>query len=184
MRRRTALYNLSLITAGAALLPSCSDGLQLTWDNSKSLVLTPDQSTWLSSMSEAIVPNGDRTLTTFESLPDFVSKMVSFGHDKEEISTFVNGYNLCTDELKNIYESDTSELTSEQIIEYFVNQLEPEENTEEVDEQSLLNAKAKTFFARRLRALSIQHVTTSKEYQEDVLAFKMVPDSYAACTTI
>ncbi|GEM_PF-3237190 len=182
MRRRTALKSITVIAAGAALFPSCSESLILTHLPEEDLAFNGAQSTWLEAISEAVLPKGDRSLTTLESLPTFVAQHLNVLSSKKDLTTFVNGYNLCTEEMKGIYESETKELTSAQIISYFTDQLAVKETpVEPVDELSELSNEAKKMFCQKMRGLSIHHLTTSKEYQEDVLEFKLVPKTYQAC---
>jgi len=185
MNRRRALQSITVIAAGAALLPSCTDSLILNLDPQTPLQFSANQSTWVKSISEAILPKGDRTLTTFEDFPAFVGKMIDFTSSQEDKSTFVNGYNLCISDLRNIYESDLDEVTPDQIITYFEEQLNtaiPED--ENIDAVALQNQKSKKLFCEKLRGLSIQHLRSSKEYQEEVLEFQLVPEKYQACVNI
>jgi len=184
MKRRTAIKSLSLVAAGAALFPSCSDQLDLVLSPGQKLSFNQQQGVWLEAISDAILPKGDRVLTTFESFPKFISKMLTFSSSEEDISTFVNGYNLCTGDVKNIYDSDTKKIASEQIIEYFEQQLSPQGPlNNDVDDEAMKISAAKKSFCQKMRGLSIQHLTSSKEYQEEVLEFKLVPDTYQACLT-
>ena len=189
MKRRSAIKSIAILTAGAALFPSCSDGLTVALSEGEKLGFTPHQQVWLETISEALLPKGDKSFTTIESFPAFASKMINYSAEAKDISTFVNGYNLCTEEIKNIYESEAKELSPEQIVEFFSTQLEITDEKEASElaassdpilvEQTL----AKTAFCKQIRGLAIEHLVTSKEYQEDYLEFKMVPDTYQACTT-
>ena len=153
MRRRTALKSISVIAAGAALFPSCSESLILTQLPEEDLAFNAAQGTWLEAISEAILPMGDKSITTLESLPAFVAQHFNVLSPIEDLTTFVNGYNLCTEEMKGIYESDTKELTSAQIISYFTDQLaEPETPVAPMDEVSKLNMEAK-------KLLSLIHIS-------------------------
>lgn len=189
MKRRSAIKSIAIVTAGAALFPSCSDGLTIALAEGEKLSFTPNQQVWLEAISEALLPKGDKSFTTLESFPDFASKMLNFSTEAKDISTFVNGYNLCTEEMKNIYESGTKELSPEQIVAFFTTQLESpgEKEASELassDPMLVEQTLAKTSFCQQIRGLAIEHLVTSKEYQEDYLEFKMVPDTYQACTTI
>jgi len=187
MTRRTMVQSMSAIAAGIALFPGCGDGLHLDYLAENEISFNKNQSIWIEAMSEAILPKGGRTLTTYETLPQFVSKMMSFDNstDEQEQTQFYSGYNLCTEDIKTLFEASTKNLTPEQIISYFDGQLKPKEDgpistdVVKVDEQ-----RDKTFFCQRLRRLAITHLRTSKEYQEEVLEYKLVPGSYQACVTV
>ena len=188
MKRRTAIKSLSAIVAGIALFPGCSDGLTIEFDPTKNFEFDNNQGVWLEAISEAILPKNGQTLTTLEKLPDFVSKMIAFSQPDEDQLAFYSGYNLCTEEIKTLHEISASELTAEQIISYFSVQLENEipEIDETHDEITVQQIEDKKFFCLSLRGLIIDHLRTSKEYQEDVLEYKLAPgsDSYMACVEV
>lgn len=185
MKRRTAIRSLGALAAGVALFPGCSDGLSINFDPSKNFTFDNNQRIWLDAISEAILPKDGLSLTTYEALPDFVSKMISFDKSEGDQARFYNGYNLCTEDIKNINKASTSELTPTQIVSYFKSQLENQETPKDValDEEMLRQAEDKKLFCQDLRSLVINHLRTSKEYQEDVLEYKLAPgsDSYTAC---
>lgn len=180
MRRRTALTNIGVISAGILLFPGCRDHLQLDWSQNKPLSLNEKQQIWIAAISESILPKSDLNLTTYESFPEFVTKMIRFDKSEHEQSSFVAGYNLCTQEIKNLFDNTVSEVQAEEIIQYFSNILEAEADSEMSPEQHQL-LKDKQLFCAQIRRLSISHLKTSKEYQEDILKYKLVPEPYIAC---
>ena len=188
MKRRTAIKNVSALVAGIALFPGCGDGLTIEFDTMERLEFGKNQKVWIEAMSEAILPKDGQSLTTFEELPDFVSKMIAFGKSRKEQKEFYNGYNLCTQDIKLIHDTEASELTPKQIISYFSSQLENEipDIDESHDEIAIQQLEDKKFFCQNLRGLIIDHLRTSKEYQEDVLEYKLAPgsDSYIACIEV
>ena len=185
MRRRSALKSISVLAAGAALFPSCSESLVLTPLPGENLALNSSQSTWLEAVSEAVLPRTDKTWTTQEAFPRFVTQYLNLLAPAEDLTTFVNGYNLCTEEMSSIYESEAGKASPAQIISYFRDQLrDPVTETAPVDEITELNVAAKKLFCETIKDLSIQHVVSSKEYQEDILEFKLVPSKYQACVTV
>ncbi len=185
MRRRTAIKGISVLAAGVALLPSCSESLVLTHLPEEDLDFNTVQGTWLEAISEAILPKGDSPLNTLETFPSFVAQHLNVLAPAEDLTTFVNGYNLCTEEIASIYESDTDDISPSQIVSYFTDQLSMQKvATASPDDQTEVDEEPKKLFCETIRSLSIQHLVSSKEYQEDVLEYKLVPKKYQACTTI
>jgi len=184
MKRRTAIKGLSTIAIGISLFSSCSDNLNLEHNISEGIQLNKDQGLWIESISDAILPKEGLQQTTFETFPEFVSKMIPFEKSAEDQKTFVAGYNLCTEDIKKMFESNVTKVTSVQIIEYFDNVLnnntEVKNDNPEVDQQR----GDKLAFCKEIRSLSIRHLTSSKEYQEEVLEYQLVPGFYNACVPV
>ncbi len=185
MKRRTAIRSLGALTAGIALFPGCSDGLTIEFDPTQNFTFDSNQRVWIDAISEAILPKEGLSLTTYEALADYISKMISFDKSDEDQGRFYNGYNLCTEDIKSINKTSTSELSPTQIISYFTSQLENNEvsKDETLDKKMMQKSEDKKFFCQNLRRLVINHLRTSKEYQEDILEYKLAPgsDSYIAC---
>ncbi len=180
MNRRTAIYSLATITGGMALFPACVDSLKLEITTGEKLFFNSNQSAWLEAISESVLPKGDLDLTTFESFTEFVSKMINFQKSGEQIDSFINGYNQCTKDIRKLYHSNIQMITPDQIVDYFSNIIE-EELPQQFDPREEQNSIDKKYFCEEVRGLSIWHFTTSKEYQEEVLEFKMIPDPWEAC---
>ncbi len=187
MKRRSAIRNISAIAAGIALFPGCSDGLKLSYEDGRELTFDDNQQVWIEAISEAILPKKDLTLTTFESFPEFVTKMISFSKSSEDQTRFVNGYNKCTEDIKTIYKTAADQVTPEQIVSYFEDQLKEDViAAEKLDEDIIIDNTEKKMFCKNLRELAIKHLTTSKEYQEQIKEYKLVPGSgtFNACVEV
>lgn len=185
MKRRNALKGLSALTIGITLFPSCNDGLTLNISEGKIAPFSKNQGIWINSISEAILPKGEDVITTYEPFPDYVFKMIHFDHSKKDQGSFFNGYNVCTREIKNLFDSKTDEISEEQIVDYFTSILKKEKiNTVELTELEQQNKSDQILFCETLRAMAIKHYTTSKEYQEQVLEYKLVPESYQSCSEV
>jgi len=188
MKRRTAIKGISAMTASMILFSNCSDGLELVIEEGMDLRFSRSQSNWLDAIAEAILPKSDLALTTLETFPDFVTKMIPFNKSEEEQSAFISGYNHCTEDIKTIYDTAASKVTADQIISYFKDQLGDKKgivSTSGDQDPIVIKAKEdKKSFCQDIRNLAIQHLTTSKEYQEEMLEYKLVPGSFEACTAI
>lgn len=189
MQRRNAIKSLSAIALGISLFPACSDGLafDMTADNIHSF--SKKQGIWIEAISEAILPKESSLISTFESFPEFVFKMVSFSKSEKDQQSFFNGYNRCTSDIKSINDTKTNNLTEDQIVNYFnsvlnTNRSEVDKAMDEITEMNEENLRDQILFCQTLRTLAIQHLTTSKEYQEQVLEYKLVPDTYQSCVQV
>ncbi len=182
MERRKALKGLAALAAGLTLLPGCRDKLQIEVRANKKLELNDAQSTWIEAISEAILPKDDVVFTTYESFSKYISKMVTFRNSEEAQVAFINGYNSCTRDISIIYETRTSKIKPQQIISYFERILGDQEPLLNTSPEEMKVQKDILFFCHQVRKMSIEHLTTSREYQEQVLEYKLVPGSYISCT--
>jgi hypothetical protein len=184
MKRRSALKGLSALAIGVTLFPSCSDQLALDPNITEGLIFSEKQSMWIETISDAILPKEGLNLTAFETFPEFVSKMIPFEKPAEDQIAFVRGYNNCTDEIREMFTSNIDKVGPEQIIEYFGDILNhvSEVRIEDAEEAQIIADKS--FFCKELRSLSIRHLTSSKEYQEGILEYQLVPGFYNACVPV
>ncbi len=178
MERRNALKSLGVIAAGLALLPSCSDGLTLLLSEEDSFDFSPKQGLWLNALSQAILPYGDHQITTLETFPDFVQKMIAKTKNEKDIASFINGYNLATAEIKTQYNRSASKITPTEVISYFKNVMTPSRNElAQTPEEKLQLADIRTFTSE-VRNMSIYHLTTSQDYMETVDNYHIIPGTY------
>ena len=181
MKRRVALRNLAVISAGLTFFPACVNRLKLSLNDQGALQFSSDQSSWLMSMSEAICPKGARSFTNFEPFPDFVAKMVLHSKSEDDVKSFVSGYNACTAEIQKRSERSIENITAEEVVSYFEEILNVSNAPSELSEEEAEIWNTQKSFCQDLRGLSIWHLTTSKEYQEEVLNYQLVPSKYEAC---
>lgn len=184
MKRRSAIKGISAIAIGISIFPSCSDGLALDREMPNGLQFSSQQSIWMEALSDAILPKDGLQLTTFETFSQFVAKMIPFEKTHEDQKAFVRGYNNSTNDIKEMFQSNVSKVTPEQIVSYFENILNNnlEVTTDDPEEKQKLADKSA--FCQELRSLSIQHLISSKEYQEDILGYQLVPGFYNACVPV
>lgn len=183
MQRRLALKSITTICLGVALLPGCQDQLFIDPLQATTLNFNSAQGKWIDALSEAMLPKKDITLTTFETLPEFIAKMIPFHSTSEDQQSFLNGYNVLTKEMSEEFDVAPDDLTSEQIISKFESILYGSK-IEASTEEALKNHADKTHFSTIMRELNILFVKTSKEYQEEVLEYKLVPGFYNACESV
>jgi hypothetical protein len=83
MKRRIALKQLGLITAGAMILPTCVKEVREVSIALKNIALTGDQETLLAEFVGTIVPKTDIPGASELKVHEFVLRMVDDCHDKE-----------------------------------------------------------------------------------------------------
>lgn len=184
MRRRKALKNIGIITAGLFFLPGCKDKLQLDWRTEGPIKFNEEQQNWIQVISEALLPKNELKLTTYESFPEFLSKMICFEKSPSEQQVFINGYNQCTLEMKELYDRNISDIQSSEIVTYFSNFIYSENPPSQSDPKQQLTWKDQKFFCQAIRQYSIDHLITSKEYQQDILNYQLIPVAYQACIPV
>lgn len=183
MNRRSSLKSLGVIAAGLALLPSCSDGLPLTLGPDGTFALDANQSTWINSLSQAILPYGDRAIETLEDFPTFIQKMIHQTSNPKKIASFVSGYNIATDQLKEIYNTSAANIKPSDVIEYFTKVVAPFDNTQLSPEEKAVQDDLKVF-TNEMRGLSIYHLTTSQAYMEEVDQYNIIPGQYQGAVPV
>ena len=182
MKRRSALKGLSALAIGVTLFPSCSDQLALDPNLTGEIVFNKKQGMWIETISDAILPKEGLQLTTFEPFLEFVSKMISFENSPGTQKAFVTGYNHCTNDIKELFNSQTDKVTPKEVTEYFAGILTYKELEGDIEENNIRIHKM--VFCKEIRSLSIRHLSSSKEYQEDVLEYQLVPGFYNACVPV
>ena len=182
MKRRTAIKGISILTGSIILAQGCSDRILIELSPDQAFQLNQRQANWIEVISEAILPKEDKTFTTYDNFPNFVSKMIPFNYKSKETESFIAGYNACTEDIKELYNS-VSDVKDSEIVEYFkkINELTP---SQPMDEESQLVLADKKFFCNEIRNYAIKHLQSSKEYQEEVREYALVPGFYNGCVSI
>lgn len=185
MNRRSAVKSMTVLGVGISLFAGCTDHLILSDDLQQGLTFNPSQRQWIDAISEAILPKSDLTTTTFESFTDYVAKMVAFRLTPEEQLSFVNGYNLCTTDIQGMYDVSTRDIDPEQIITFFKTVVDLDlTSASGYSDVALAEAADKIFFCKQIRSMSIEHLTSSQEYQEGVIHYQLIPGYFHACVPI
>ena len=164
MNRRTAIRNVVIIGAGAALLPACK-----TADKSsillKNLSVTGSQQSMLAELCETIVPQtnnfiGARDLKSHEFLLTMIDDCASPADQK----LFTDGLKafdkLSHDKFGQLFTSYTSEQKHSLLTDI--------EKKKEIPEEVLK-------FYGTVKRYTLQSFTSSKEYMTGIRKYKMVP---------
>ena len=164
MNRRSAIRNVVIISAGAGLLPSCTQE-----DKSsiplKNISFTRSQEEMLIELTEAIIPKtknfiGAKDLKAHE----FVLTMVDDCGAPEDQKKFTDGLKvfdkLSHDKFGQLFTSYTPKQKHTLLADI--------ENKKDIPEDALK-------FYETVKRYTLQSFTSSKEYMTDIRKYKMVP---------
>jgi hypothetical protein len=175
MNRRAAIRNVILLSAGAALLPSCVSNDKTASIPLKNLSLTAGEEDMLAALSEAIIPKtkdfiGAAELKTHE----FVLTMVDDCHSPEDQQQFTKGMKQFAAACEKKMNSSFVSCTPAQKKEF----LQLAEKKQDIPEDALK-------FYQTTKQYTLQSFTSSKEYMTDIRNYKMVPGpDYKGCVPV
>jgi len=174
MNRRTAIRNVVIISAGAALLPSCT-----TTDESslhlKNIPLTGSQENMLAELTETIIPTtnnfiGAKNLKSHE----FLLTMMDDCASPEDQKFFTDGMKAFEDACKKKFNAAFVKCTPQQKIDWL-------KEMEAVKDDKDGAAK----FYKITKRYTVQSFTSSKEYLIDLKKWKMIPGSdFKGCVAV
>ena len=114
MKRRIALKQLGLITAGAMILPSCVKEVRKVSVALKNIAITGDQEGLLAEVVGTIIPNTDIPGASDLKAHEFVLRMVDDCHDAESQQKFVTGLSQVDEVMKKRTGKSFSECSVEE----------------------------------------------------------------------
>lgn len=163
--RRAAIRNLLLVTAGAALLPSCfQEKASVKFVN---LDIDRDLEDTLASLTDAIIPKTDTPGATDIAAHLFTLKMVDDCYTKEEQKTFIEGFDEFNKLTKTKYKNSFNELNLQQ----------KEELLTLIEKGKEIPEVIKSFY-NSTKSLTILGFTTSQYYLTEVKKFNIIPGKY------
>lgn len=162
MNRRTAIRNVILLSAGAALLPSCGNEDKTAADGSH---LSASDQAMLAALCEAILPKTKEFIGSSDlKSHEFVLTMVNDCHSPEERQQFISGMKEFAATSKEKMNGSFSESTPEKKKAFLL----LVEKKQDIPESALK-------FYETTRRYTLQSFTSSKEYMTDIKNYKMVP---------
>ncbi|MFT5167021.1 MAG: hypothetical protein ACI8P3_002258 [Saprospiraceae bacterium] len=173
MKRREAIRNILLASAGTIFITGCSEVNVIDQVQSDKLQLNSNHRDYLSKISESFLPLADLKDKVGNPV-DFIMTMINDCHSPEDVKTFAEGF----EQYKMLMQESRVKIKSakeDQIIPIV---------------QSVLNAKeelqeAMVFFINKTRGLSIQHLKSSEYYMTEHLEFSMIPkDPFDGCADV
>lgn len=171
MKRRKAIRDLAILSAGVAMLPSCELDKIPVYSN---IPLEPEQREFMSWVTQSILPFGNEpSIITPESTQHFVLTMVNDCFEPEEIEEYSSGFKLLNQYILDEYGINYRGLNSEQRILMFT-----EISNSEIVPKSL------QFFLNSTKDLCIRHFTSAQYFMENHLYYEFVPGRFNGCVPL
>jgi hypothetical protein len=164
MKRRTAIRNIAIISAGAVLLPACKhqDKASIPLKN---ISLSGSQEEMLAELCESVIPKTNNFIGAKDlKAHEFVLTMVDDCTGPEDRKQFTDGMKEFENACKTKFNSSFVKCTPQQRKALLKDM---ETNKDEKD-----NAAK---FYKTVKRYTVQSFTSSRQYMVDVKKYKMVP---------
>ncbi len=166
MKRRVAIRNIAIITAGAAFLPACNSsdtvGIPL-----KNISVSAKEQNMLAQLAEVILPKtksfiGSEDLKSHEFLLTMIDDCTS-PEDQQKFTDGLKAFDkLCHDKFGQIFTGYTAEQKKSLL--------------SDIEKKNDVGADAMNFY-KTVKHYTVQSFTSSKQYMVDVRKYNMVPGS-------
>jgi hypothetical protein len=174
MKRRTAIRNVVLISAGAALLHSCQDKATIAL---KHIPLTGSDEDLLNELTEAIIPKTDFPGAKDLKTGDYVFMMADDCISPEEQQKFTMGMKGFDEASKSKMGSRFVKLSKEKKSEFLM-MIEGDKEGKE------FGPNVQRFYGG-VKGATIEFFTTSEQYMKDVRnVTSLIPPKFQACVPI
>ena len=171
MKRREAIQNMFLLSAGLALMPSCQFGENFpVYAN---VPLEKGQRTLIDLLTNAILPKEGTEITTPESTTDFILTMLNDCTAPEDIQKYLLGIKDFQQGLKEMYDTSFKKLAPEKQMALFTNLGESEKMTE-----------AAKYFFNTTNGMTRRHFSTSEHFMTKYMDFEFAPGRYLGCEPV
>ena len=171
MKRREAIQNIFLLSAGLALLPSCE--MEEKGPVYANVPLEKGQRTLMNLLTNAILPREGTEVSTPESTTDFILTMLNDCTSPEDIQKYLLGMKEFQMGIKELYNTTFKKLAPEKQLALFAGLGESEKMTD----------AAKGFFKQTVDATR-RHFTSSEYFMKNRLDFEFVPGRYLGCEPV
>ena len=173
MDRRILIKNFMLISAGAAMLPSCLQGNGKPDLSFKNISITDKEEAMLAQISDTILPATNVTGTNGGGAHLFALMMVDECFDTDRQKKFVDGLQAFN---KHIQKKSGKAFTA----------CTPLEKTSVLKEMQQKNDAPgdAVFFYTTMKSLTIQAYTSSQYYLTKVHEYKLVPGKFYGCVPV
>jgi len=171
MKRREAIQNIFLLSAGLALLPNCQ--MEEKGPVYANVPLEKGQRTLMNLLTDAILPRTGTAITTPESTTDFILTMLNDCTAPEAIQKYLLGMKEFQLGIKALHDTTFKKLAPEKQLELFTSLGESEKMTD----------AAKDFF-NHTAGMTRRHFTSSEYFMKNRLDFEFVPGRYLGCEPV
>lgn len=174
MKRRTAIRNVVLISAGAAFLHGCQDKATVTL---KHIPLTGSEEDMLTELTETIIPATDFPGAKDLGTADFVFTMADDCLGPDDQAKFSAGMKAFDEVCKSKMGSRFVKLPKEKRYE-FLGMIEADKDGKEVGEDV-------RWFYRSVKYGTIENFTSSQKYLAEVKnVTTLIPAKFVACVPV
>ena len=173
MKRREAIQNIFLLSAGLALLPNCQ--MEEKFPVYANVPLEKGQRTLMNLLTNAILPREGTEVSTPESTTDFILTMLNDCTAPEDIQKYLLGMKEFQMGMKESYDTTFKELTPEKQLALFTSLGEPE--------SEIMTDAAKAFF-NHTAGMTRRHFTSSEYFMKNRLDFEFAPGRYLGCEPV
>lgn len=170
MKRRTAIRNLTILSAGTILFPACDNETFTVYEH---LPLEKKQFRLIRQIQDTLLPNKTPEFTATESPLDFLLTMLNDCYKMKDVEKYMAGITEYQNYLSTNLKSDFKDLTPEQKLSAV--QFVP------VKPEAYPSA---SFFINVTKDLTVRHFVQSKYYQLQQMDFEFVPGRYLGCAAV
>lgn len=164
MNRRSAIRNVIVISAGAALLPACAADEQKAI-TLKNISLTGSQEKVLSALTESILPKTQSFIGAADlKSHEFMLTMIDDCSSPEEQKKFTDGQKAFEDFTRKKFGKSFTDISPTQ----------KKELLSAIERKSQVPNEVVEFY-KTVKDYTIQSFISSKEYLTDIKKYKMVP---------
>ncbi len=173
MDRRLSIKTLFIISAGAALLPSCSQNDAKSSLSLKNIRIDGKEETLLAAISKTIIPKTSTPGAGDVSAHLFALMMVDDCYPPDAQDKFLKGMNEFEDFSKKKLNKSFVKSTS----------AEREELLQSIEDKKEIPGNVASFY-NSMRRLTLQAYTTSEYYLTQVQGYKLVPGKFQGCVPV
>lgn len=168
MKRRTAIRNILLASAGTLFLPACTEANVIDFLGEGRLTLNNRHKDYLQKISETFLPLADLAKKVGSPV-DYMLVMLNDCHSPEEVTSFAQGF----DQYKLLMEQSQTKIKDAdptKALAAVATTLEAETPQEDL-----------VFFINTTKKLSIRHLMSSEYYMTEYREYQLVPGRFDGC---
>lgn len=173
MDRRAGIKTLIIISAGAALLPSCSQDTKRSSLSLKNIRVDRNEEELLSGLGETIIPKTNTPGARDISAHLFALTMIDDCFPPDDQHKFQKGLHEFESLARKKFENSFTKCTPSERMEL----LQAIENKNDIPPNT-------AFFYNTMKRLTIQAFTSSEYYLTKVQVYKLVPGKFYGCVPV
>ncbi|MBG9376171.1 gluconate 2-dehydrogenase subunit 3 family protein [Panacibacter sp. DH6] len=175
MNRRNAFKQILLVTAGAALIPSCMDDKNKSAVILKNFSISAEQEALLAELAETIIPKTDTPGARDISAHLFLLKMMDDCNSREKQNEFVKGMEA----FETLADKQTGKKFANATLAERVQLL----TLLEAQQKDQKSGDAASFYAT-VKRYTIQAYTSSQFFLTKVKVYELIPGRFHGCVPV